>query len=85
MLSMLVRFWKSSLDRRYAIAKTECDSLCLGADANVSGKLAIVVILLFNRDIDESVFSKHTVDKCNTRSEMECFDNMIPSLKLYIS
>ena len=49
-----------ALHRRDAVAQTQGDALRLGADPNVSRQLAVIVILLFDRNINQGVFSKYT-------------------------
>jgi hypothetical protein len=49
------------LNRGNAVSETQGDALRLGADANVACKFTIVVILLLDGDIDQSIFSKNTL------------------------
>jgi hypothetical protein len=57
---LFLGFEKASLNRSDAVTQTERDTLRLRANANVSSKLAVVVVLLFNRDIHQGIFTKDT-------------------------
>lgn len=51
---------QSPLDRGNAVTQAEGNPLSLRADANVSTQLSIVVVLLFDRNIDQGILSKNT-------------------------
>ena len=75
-------FREAPLNRGYAVSQTKSNTLGLGTDANVSRKLPIVVVLLLDRDINERVFSKHTIvvnqskrtDRVSVCIQMFCVD-----------
>jgi hypothetical protein len=50
-----------TLNRRDAVSQTEGNSLCLGSNTNVTRQLAIIVILLFHRHVDQGIFAKDAV------------------------
>jgi len=60
---MFAVFRKAALDGCNAISKTQSNPLRLGSNANVAGKFAIVIILLFYRHIHQSVFAKYAAHR----------------------
>jgi hypothetical protein len=66
---LFLGFEKASLDRSDAVTQAESDTLRLRANANVSSKLAVVVVLLFNRDIHQGIFTKDTLSQNKTQEE----------------
>jgi hypothetical protein len=72
------------LDRSDAVAQTESDTLRLRANANVASELAVIVVLLFNRDIHQGIFTKDTFSqklkgkRVSHNNNQECIDNTMP-------
>jgi hypothetical protein len=69
MFLLFLGFEKASLDRRDAVAQTESNTLRLRANANVSSKLSVVIVLLFNRDIHQGIFTKDTLSQNKIQEE----------------